>query len=485
AAARGAAGRQLHARRALGGVGGPQQGGQGGRAAGGDRGDRDGPGVQLSRQAARGGRRRGQGRPVSVGAGGLGRRGPGRAPAPELHARPPGDGQRRARRHGAVLHGARRGAAQAVREPRLRLPAALRERARPEEAQARAERRAARHQGADSPARAARRAQEARRAQKALRGPSSASMKTPQLIALALAAALALPSHAPAQARQQGPIFGTGIEIINLSLSVTDARNNFVTDLVQRDFAVFEDGIRQDLSLFTHENLPISMVLMIDTSASMEEKLKTAQDAAIRFTKTLRPQDLAQVVQFNERATPLQTFTNDLPLLEKAIRSTEASGPTALHNALYVALKDLTRDKKAAELRRRAIVMLSDGEDTASLVTDDQVLDLAKKSEINIYTISLRPARAQDRARAAFSQAEYLFNALTRETGGRAYFPSSIGELDSVYDRIAEELRTLYSVGYISSNLRRDGKWRRIVVRVPEREGVQIRHKLGYYAPPG
>jgi len=130
-------------------------------------------------------------------------------------------------------------------------------------------------------------------------------------------------------------------------------------------------------------------------------------------------------------------------------------------------------------------VILSDGEDTASLVTDDQVLDLAKKSEINIYTISLRPARAQDRARAAFSQAEYLFNALTRETGGRAYFPSSISELDSVYDRIAEELRTLYSVGYISSNLRRDGKWRRIVVRVPEREGVQIRHKLGYYAPPG
>jgi VWFA-related protein len=309
-------------------------------------------------------------------------------------------------------------------------------------------------------------------------------MKTPRLLALALAAALALPSHAPAQARQQGPIFGTGIEIINLSLSVTDARNNFVTDLAQRDFAVFEDGIRQDLSLFTHENLPISMVLMIDTSASMEEKLKTAQDAAIRFTKTLRPQDLAQVVQFNERATPLQTFTNDHGALEKAIRSTEASGPTALHNALYVSLKDLTRDKKAAELRRRAIVMLSDGEDTASLVTDDQVLDLAKKSEINIYTISLRPARAQDRARAAFSQAEYLFNALTRETGGRAYFPSSLSELDSVYDRIAEELRTLYSVGYISSNLRRDGKWRRIVVRVPEREGVQIRHKLGYYAPP-
>jgi len=309
-------------------------------------------------------------------------------------------------------------------------------------------------------------------------------MKLRACIAVVFAAAVAAPVPLGAQARPQAPVFGTGIEVINLSLSVTDARNNFVTDLGQRDFAVFEDGIRQELSLFTHEDLPISLVLLIDTSASMEEKLKTAQDAAIRFTKTLRAQDLAQVVQFNERATPLQSFTNDLAALENAIRATEASGPTALHNALYVALKDLGRDKKAAELRRRAIVILSDGEDTASLVTDDQVLELAKKSEINIYAISLRPQRAQDRQRQAFSQAEYLLNALTRETGGRAYFPSSVGELDSVYERIAEELRTLYSVGYVSANSRRDGKWRRIVVRVPDREGLQIRHKLGYYAPP-
>jgi len=111
------------------------------------------------------------------------------------------------------------------------------------------------------------------------------------------------------------------------------------------------------------------------------------------------------------------------------------------------------------------------------------VLELARKSEINIYAISLRPNRPQDRARQAFSQAEYLVNALTRDTGGRAYFPTSLSELDSVYDRIAEELRTLYSVGYVSSNARRDGKWRRIVVRVPGREGLTIRHKLGYYAP--
>jgi len=312
--------------------------------------------------------------------------------------------------------------------------------------------------------------------------------KTVLLLALGLAAAAAplpLGAQARPQSRPQAPIFGTGIEVINLSLSVTDAQNNFVTNLGQSDFAVYEDGIRQELSLYTHENLPISMVLMIDTSASMEEKLGQAQEAAVRFTKTLRPEDVAQVVQFNDRATTLQPFTNDLASLEAAIRKTEASSSTSLHNALYIALKDLMRDKKAAELRRRAVVLLSDGEDTTSLVSDDQVLELAKKSEINIYAIRLRESRASDRQRQAFSQAEYLVNALARETGGRAFFPSSIGELDSVYDRIAEELRTLYSVGYVSSNMRRDGKWRRIVVRVPEREGLTVRHKLGYYAPAG
>ena len=129
------------------------------------------------------------------------------------------------------------------------------------------------------------------------------------------------------------------------------------------------------------------------------------------------------------------------------------------------------------------MVLLSDGEDTASLVSDEQVLELARKAEINIYAISLRPNRPQDRSRLAFSQAEYVLTALTRETGGRVFFPNSLSELDSVYDQIAEELRTQYSLGYVSSNRRRDGKWRRIVVRIPDRTELQVRHKLGYYAP--
>lgn len=284
---------------------------------------------------------------------------------------------------------------------------------------------------------------------------------------------------------QRPPTFEAVIEVINLNLSVTDSRSHYVTDLTEKDFAVFEDGIRQELSLFTHENLPISLSLLIDTSASMQEKLPVAQAAAIRFTKTLRPQDLAQVVQFNDRSTVLQDFTADQATLEAAIKRTQAAGPTALHNALYIALKDLGRQKKAGELRRRAIILLSDGEDTSSLVTDEQVLELARKSEIGIYSISLRSNRGADRSRQNFSQAEYVLTALANETGGRPFFPNSLSELDSVYDQIAEELRTQYTLGYVSSNLRRDGKWRRIVVRTPERAELQIRTKLGYYAPTG
>jgi Ca-activated chloride channel homolog len=282
---------------------------------------------------------------------------------------------------------------------------------------------------------------------------------------------------------QPPPTFEAEIEVINLTLTVTDPKGRFVTTLEKPDFSVYEDGIRQELSLYTHENVPISLSILIDCSASMREKLPQAQSAAISFAKTLRPQDAAQVIQFNERVATLQDFTADPGLLEAAVRKTEASGPTALHNALYVALKELGKQKKAGELRRRAVVLLSDGEDTSSIVTDEQALELARTTEIAIYAISLRENTDLGRERRAFSQAEYLLTALSRETGGVVYFPTALSELDAVYGRIAEELRTQYSIGYVSSNAKRDGKWRRIVVRTTTGENLLVRHKLGYYAP--
>jgi Ca-activated chloride channel family protein len=308
---------------------------------------------------------------------------------------------------------------------------------------------------------------------------------------LAVAAAVALcgleapPGRAQApRPTPRPPVFGTGVEVINLNVTVTDGRGRYVTDLRQPDFAIFEDGVRQDVSIYNHEDLPISLAVMMDTSASMEEKLPTARAAAIRFIKTLRAQDMAAVIQFNDRVTTLQDLTPQQGLLEAAVNRTEASGPTTLRNALYVALKELDREKRVTgQLRRRAVVLLSDGEDTASLVSDEQLLELARKTEINVYCIALRQKRTATQSANKFSQAAYLMTTLSQDTGGQVYFPNSLSELDAVYDKIAEELRTQYSLGYVSNNGRRDGKWRRIVVRVPTREDIQIRHKLGYFAP--
>jgi len=302
------------------------------------------------------------------------------------------------------------------------------------------------------------------------------------------AAVLLVLAFAPvtlAQPRAKPPVFGAEIEVVNLNVSITDPEGAYVTGLNGRDFAVYEDGVRQELMIFEHETLPLSVVLQIDGSASMAEKMKDAQSAARQFLKTFKPGDMAQIVQFSDRVTVLQPFTSDMAALDEAVGKTEASGPTSLHNALYVSLKDLASEKRKSggELRRRAIVLLSDGEDTSSLVSDTQVMELAKKTEINIYPIMLRPNRSGAGNRPAFSQAEYLLTTLARDTGGRPFTPNSLSELDKVYAKIAEELRSLYSIGYVSSNPRRDGKWRRIVVRVPGREDLNIRNKLGYYAP--
>jgi VWFA-related protein len=323
-----------------------------------------------------------------------------------LRAGLPGQAQRRVSGNAGLGHGRGPDVAQGGRRAERAVPAQLRDAPGPQGAQARA---------AGGPAGS----QGARRGRPELLRPMA---RGSVFAALLLVVSAASEAQAPAQTPKP-PTFGVGIEVINLNVSVTDSQNRYVTDLVEKDFAVFEDGIRQELSLFTHENLPISLALLIDTSASMDEKLTVAQSAAIRFVKTLRPQDLAQVVQFNDRISVLQDYTADQATLEGAIRRTQASGPTALYNALYVTLKDLGGRKSVGELRRRAIVLLSDGEDTASLVNDEQVLELARQTEINIYAISIRPSRPADRDRLAFSQAVYVLTAARTGHGGPGPLP--------------------------------------------------------------
>ena len=276
--------------------------------------------------------------------------------------------------------------------------------------------------------------------------------------------------------------FRAGVELVPLNVSVTDG-TRFVTDLEQEEFEVFEDGVQQTVSFFSRKQQPIALAILLDTSNSMEDKLATAQQAAIGFAKRLRPEDVAEVIGFSTQVRILQTFTSDAAAVERAIRETTADGSTALYNSIYISLKELKKIKAKSEeeIRRQAIVVLSDGDDTSSLLPYEEVLELAKRSETAIYTIGIRPP---DLGRATFKEAEYVLRSLAQETGGRSFFPATVHELPKIYDSISQELSTLYSVAYASKNPSRNGKWRRIVVRV-SRPGMVTRTRQGYYGPSG
>ena len=223
-------------------------------------------------------------------------------------------------------------------------------------------------------------------------------------IALALLASTRLPSSArrrtagapaPQAPQQEKPqVFRAGVEVVSLNVTVIDSQGRYVTDLEQDDFSVFEDGAKQELTFFNRTNLPIALSLLIDSSASMEQRMENAQEAAIGFAKKIRAagpgagrrlrqprRDQAGVHQQGRRAR------------DARFARTSAGGSTALHNAVYISLKELAKvkAKNPDEIRRQAIVVLSDGEDTSSLVSFEEVLELAKRSETAIYTIGLQP----------------------------------------------------------------------------------------------
>jgi Ca-activated chloride channel family protein len=163
-------------------------------------------------------------------------------------------------------------------------------------------------------------------------------------------------------------------------------------------------------------------------------------------------------------------------------------GGTSLYNGTYLTLKEMAKERRAnSEVRRQALVVLSDGDDTSSLVSYDDLMDLAKQSGIAIYTITMRSKflvnQAASRGHSYFSQAEFGMKALAQETGARAFFPADLSELSGVYATIAEELATQYAIGYSSKNPRRDGAYRRVIVRIADKPGIRTRTRAGYTAP--
>jgi len=303
-----------------------------------------------------------------------------------------------------------------------------------------------------------------------------------------LAAAASSPASAGGPRTQtspsaQGATFRSGVDLVALNVTVTDASNRYLTDLGADDFLLFENGVKQEIGYFSRTSLSLSVSLLLDSSASMDDKMRTTQEAASAFVRSLRPQDQAQVIDFDSRVNVLAPFTSSKPDLEKAIASTVAGGSTSLYTAIYIALRELkkTEARGLEELRRRAVIVLSDGEDTSSLVAYDEVLELAKRSETAVYAIGIR-SKDPTGSGKGYGQADFALRQLTTQTGGRVFFPSSVDELRSIYALISQELSSQYLVGYTSTNQKRDGTWRRISVRT-SRPGATARTRMGYYAP--
>lgn len=277
--------------------------------------------------------------------------------------------------------------------------------------------------------------------------------------------------------------FRSGVDLVSLNVIVTDNRDRFVTGLAQKDFAVFEDGIQQDLSFFAATNVPLDLAILLDASSSMSDKLATVQEAAVGFASHLRPGDRVTVVGIKDSARTLHDLDGDIAGACEAIRRTTASGGTALYNGVYTTIKQMQKvhAEDNGQMRRQAIAVLTDGEDTTSIVSFDDVLALAKQAGIAIYTIALKspyPSAVLTAVRNS-AESDFAMKTLAQETGARSFFPTDISQLSGVYTMITQELSNQYALGYSSTNPRLDGSFRHIFVRVDE-PNVRARTRSGY-----
>jgi Ca-activated chloride channel homolog len=280
--------------------------------------------------------------------------------------------------------------------------------------------------------------------------------------------------QAPAQT-----IFRSETDLVALQVTVVDQHHRFVPDLRVEDFRVFEDGQPQAVSLFAAGTAPLDLMLLMDTSASMAGILEIAQRAAVNFARRLGPDDRAGVILINERVRVGHRLTTDAVALERAIEQAPIAGGTALWDAMYIALNEFTRERADYRMRRQALIVFTDGEDTASHVTVEDVLALARGSSVMIYTIV--PVREPQASRPpSLPRALFDMRRLAEESGGRAFKPERLGDLAGAYDEITKELGHQYWLAYTPNTSTRGFK--QVAVRIEARPLLRARTRTGYYA---
>jgi len=266
---------------------------------------------------------------------------------------------------------------------------------------------------------------------------------------------------------------------VNMLFTVSDKKGRFVTDLAKDDFQVFETKRPQQIVEFAAEtDLPLRLAILIDTSNSIRDRFRFQQEAAIAFIdNTVRPrEDKALVVSFDTAAELVTDLTDNIPTLEKAVQGLRPGGGTSLYDAIFFAARDKLMQDQPLYKFRRAMVILSDGEDNESRYTRDQALEMAQKADVTLYTISTNISHIA-------TDGDKVMRYFASETGGQAFFPFQASDLNQSFENISNELRHQYNIFYRPEPLKTDGLYHAVDIKVKGRKDLVVRCRKGYYAP--
>jgi len=270
--------------------------------------------------------------------------------------------------------------------------------------------------------------------------------------------------------------------LVLIPATVTDPLNRFVTGLERENFRLFEDKIEQSVTHFASEDAPLSVGLVFDTSGSMGSKLDKSRQAVAQFFKTANPNDEFFLVQFNDRPETVVDFTTSLEEIQNRLTFTQAKGRTALLDGVYMALHKM----KKAKNPRKALLIISDGGDNSSRYTESEIKNLVREADVQIYAIGIFEAVAARGRTPEELSGPSLLSEIAEQTGGRHFPVENLNELPDIAAKIGIELRNQYILGYTPSNPSRDGKYRKVQVKLVQPRGLpplRAFWRLGYYAP--
>ncbi len=320
-------------------------------------------------------------------------------------------------------------------------------------------------------------------------GLGTASAQTPEVSSPAPPTATATPRPTPPPASPSSP--GTGqnpgqderikldTDLVTLTVTVTDPYNRLVTGLDRQHFELFEDKVKQSIEFFNDDDVPVSLGIVFDVSGSMKGKLDRARDSLRAFVETSHQEDDFFLVGFNQRADLIAEFSDGDTLVNK-LTLVDPKGQTALYDAAYLGIEKVKQGRHT----KRALLLISDGQDNSSRYTYGELRKLLREAGVQIYCIGIVEFGGAAGGTLDL-QGQAILEEIAQVTGGKAFFPRSAAELEDATTRIALELRHQYSLGYTPTNVKRDGQWHKIKVQVKPPRGLptlKVQHKEGYYA---